>query len=272
MEELASGVGEQAESTTNVVSIVEGLNNQIIKANEQSEYLQKESEDLQGMADKGYALMENSIEQMGSIHGVVKDSAEQMSELNGKAQKISQLVNIIKDISEQTNLLALNAAIEAARAGESGRGFAVVADEIRKLSEQVGNSVKEITGIVIGIKEQSQKVAVVLQDGYGLVEEGTRQIKMTGETFRSMNTEVKSIVDRISSVGDSMEEVANNSEKINSSIEQIASISEETAAGVQETAASVQQQNSCLEIIQDNALILSKLAGELKDTVAKFKL
>jgi methyl-accepting chemotaxis protein len=272
MEELAVGVGEQAESTTNVVSIVEGLNNQIINANEQSEYLQKESEDLQGMADKGYALMENSIDQMGNIHGVVKNSAEQMSELNGKAQKISQLVNIIKDISEQTNLLALNAAIEAARAGESGRGFAVVADEIRKLSEQVGNSVKEITDIVNGIKEQSQTVAAVLQDGYGLVEEGTRQIKMTGETFRSMNTEVKSIVDRISSVGDSMEEVADNSEKINSSIEQIASISEETAAGVQETAASVQQQNSCLEIIQDNALILSELAVELRDTVAKFNL
>lgn len=272
MDQLASGVGEQADSTSKVVSVVEGLNNQIIKANEQSELLEEGAKDLQGMADKGYALMENSIEQMGNIHGVVKSSAEQMGELDEKAQKISQLVEIIQDISEQTNLLALNAAIEAARAGESGRGFAVVADEIRKLSVQVGNSVKEITDIVKGIKQQSQTAAVVLQKGYGLVEEGTRQIRLTGETFRNMNVEVASIVERISNVGDSIEEIADNSKKINSAIEQIASISEETAAGVQQTAASVQQQNSCLETIQDNAQMLSELAVELSDTVAKFSL
>jgi methyl-accepting chemotaxis protein len=272
MEQLAVGVGEQAESTGNVVSVIEGLNNQIIKANGQSELLEEEAIDLQGMADKGYALMENSIEQMGNIHDVVKSSAEQMGELDEKAQKISQLVEIIQDISEQTNLLALNAAIEAARAGESGRGFAVVANEIKKLSEQVGNSVKEITTIVKGIKDQSQTAAVVLQKGYGLVEEGTRQIRMTGETFRNMNAEVASIVERISSVGDNMVEITDNSEKINSSIEQIAAISEETAAGVQETAASIQQQNGCLETIQVNARMLSELALGLKDTVAKFSL
>ncbi|HYE09188.1 MAG TPA: HAMP domain-containing methyl-accepting chemotaxis protein, partial [Patescibacteria group bacterium] len=270
MEQLAVGVGEQADSTSKIVSVTEGLNNQIIKANGQSELLEEEAKNLQDMADKGYALMENSIEQMGNIHGVVKSSAEQMGELDEKAQKISQLVEIIHDISEQTNLLALNAAIEAARAGESGRGFAVVANEIKKLSEQVGNSVKEITSIVIGIKEQSKTAAVVLQKGYGLVEEGTRQIRMTGETFHNMKTEVASIVERISSVGVNMIEIADNSEKINSSIEQIAAISEETAAGVQETSASIQQQNSCLEIIQDNAQMLSELAFDLKDTVAKF--
>lgn len=272
MEQLAEGVGEQADSTGKVVSVVEGLNTQIIKANGQSELLEEGAKDLQGMADEGYALMVNSIEQMGNIHGVVKNSAEQMGELDEKAQKITQLVEIIHDISEQTNLLALNAAIEAARAGESGRGFAVVANEIKKLSEQVENSVKEITAIVKGIKEQSQTAALILQKGYGLVEEGTRQIRMTGDTFRNMNAEVASVVERISNVRENMGDIADNSEKINSSIEQIASIAEETAAGVQQTSASVQQQNGCLETIQDNARMLLELAEDLKDTVAMFTL
>ncbi len=41
------------------------------------------------------------------------------------AQKIGDVVGLIKAIAEQTNLLALNATIEAARAGDAGRKLKV---------------------------------------------------------------------------------------------------------------------------------------------------
>lgn len=272
MEQLAAGAVEQADYTSNSVSVIEGLNNQIIKANGQSVFLANEAETLRGMSKEGYSLMDNSIQQMSTIHEVVKSSAEQMNELNKKAQEISQLVGIIEGISDQTNLLAINAAIEAARAGEAGKGFAVVADEIRKLSEKVNSSVKGITTIINGIQHQAQKVAAELQGGYGKVEEGTRQIRVTGETLRNINIGVTSIVEIINNVGGSMGEIAKNSEKINLSVEHIASISEEIASGVEETSASVQHQNSYIGTIQDNARTLSELAQDLNDTVAKFRL
>jgi methyl-accepting chemotaxis protein len=64
--------------------------------------------------------------------------------LSQAAEKIGDVVNLIKDIAGQTNLLALNATIEAARAGEAGRGFAVVASEVKLLAAQTARATDEI--------------------------------------------------------------------------------------------------------------------------------
>ncbi len=65
------------------------------------------------------------------------------------AQKIGNVVDLIKTIAGQTNLLALNATIEAARAGDAGKGFAVVASEVKSLAHQTARATEEI-GAQIG--------------------------------------------------------------------------------------------------------------------------
>jgi methyl-accepting chemotaxis protein len=75
--------------------------------------------------------------------------------LAAAAQKIGDVVKLIRDIAGQTNLLALNATIEAARAGEAGRGFAVVASEVKSLAVQTANATEDIAGQIMAVQSST---------------------------------------------------------------------------------------------------------------------
>ena len=72
----------------------------------------------------------------------------QISALSQAAQKIGDVIKLIRTIAGQTNLLALNATIEAARAGEAGKGFAVVASEVKSLAVQTAKATEDISRLI----------------------------------------------------------------------------------------------------------------------------
>ena len=73
------------------------------------------------------------------------------------AQKIGDVIKLIRNIAGQTNLLALNATIEAARAGEAGRGFAVVASEVKSLAVQTAKATEDISSQILEVQNSTDK-------------------------------------------------------------------------------------------------------------------
>ncbi len=224
------------------------------------------------LTNGGSAYMETSIQQMNSIYEKMKQSHTMVVGLDNKTNEITKLVNVIQEIAGQTNLLALNAAIEAARAGEHGKGFAVVADEVRKLAEQVGKSVAEITLIVKDIQHESKQVVQSLDDGYQSVEEGTAQIQTTGKTFNELKQKIDEIGTQIEAMSGSLYSVLDDTREISGAIEGIAAVAEESAAGVEEVSATAQQSSSSMEEVTKSAKQLEENAGELNTLIQQFKL
>ncbi|MGR9047153.1 methyl-accepting chemotaxis protein [Halobacillus faecis] len=271
MEELSAGSESQAHSSSRLSEMMDSFANEIKLARHNGENVADSSQQVLSMTNDGSEMMLHSLNQMQNIDQIVKDAVEKVLGLDQQSQEISKLVQVIQDIAEQTNLLSLNAAIEAARAGEHGKGFAVVADEVRKLAEQVTNSVEDITGIVTGIQNESTNVVTTLQHGYEKVEQGTKQMKITGETFDRIEESVTDMVAKNREISDKLKKISDDSYEMSASIEEVASVSQESAAGVEQVTAAAQQSNSSVEEVSHSADELSSLSKQLNEQIRQFK-
>ncbi|QTB24223.1 methyl-accepting chemotaxis protein [Lysinibacillus sphaericus] len=272
MTEIAGGTEELTSHTTAIATSMNDFAGKVTAVHQSNKDVQHYSQDVKALAKEGRDLMSSSTKQMGAIQRIVKDAVDQVDGLSKQTQEISKLVTVIQSIASQTNLLALNAAIEAARAGEQGKGFAVVADEVRKLAEQVSFSVGDITNIVRNIQDDSNRVTASLEQGYGEVEKGTRQITTTNATFHHIADAIEAIATNIEQTSSELDDVVHNTDTINKSVDEMAAISEQSAAGIQETSATIEQAASSMEEIKHSSEYLAEMAEQLNSLIRRFKL
>lgn len=142
---------------------------------------------------------QRAVESANGIKEIVEASAQSVNDVNAEMEKITDIVDIISEITAQTNLLALNAAIEAARAGEHGRGFAVVADEVRTLADKTSQAANNIGTMLQKLRSQSKTAVSFMQQGIDNVETNAIMVNGTdgNEALHHRVTELFRIINGI---------------------------------------------------------------------------
>jgi methyl-accepting chemotaxis protein len=156
MQATAEGMSATAEQTSRQASAVSAASEQA--AANVSTVAAASEEMTSSIAEIGRQITQSGTIAAQAVEEATRTGAT-MKALDGTAQKIGEVVQLINDIASQTNLLALNATIEAARAGEAGKGFAVVASEVKGLAAQTAKATEEI-GTQIAAMQNASKGAV----------------------------------------------------------------------------------------------------------------
>ena len=178
-----------------------------------------------------------------------EDTTATIQKLGTSSQEIGAVVKTITSIAEQTNLLALNATIEAARAGEAGKGFAVVANEVKELAQETARATEDI----------ARRVEAIQGDTSGAVSAIGRISEIIG-----------SINDFQLTIASAVEEQTATTNEMSRSVQEAAGGSTEIATNI--TGVSTAASSTTMALGQTRQAVdeLSRMASDLRGSVARF--
>jgi methyl-accepting chemotaxis protein len=240
-EEMSSGAIQQDQEITNTSSAVEELTVSMKQVSNNAEASAEAARRALDAAEQGNRSVHDTLEGMQRIRSSVQATAKRIKALGDRSLEISEIVNVINDITEQTNLLALNAAIEAARAGEAGRGFAVVADEVRKLAEHSRNATKDIAALIKAIQAETNDAVVVMEEGTKEVEIGARLADQAGKALEAISTVVRQSAELVQEISLASKQQVRGTEGVANAMQIISNITRQTSQGARQTSRTVEQ-------------------------------
>ncbi len=208
-------------------------------------------------AQAGQTRVIETVQSIQTLTENVQATSALVQNLADQSQDIGKVLDVIRSSAEQTNLLALNAAIEAARAGESGRGFAVVADEVRALAHRTQQSTLEIDSMVNAMRSGSAQALESMNTSRDRAGSTLVLAQGAGESLTEITSSINQISERNLVIASAAEEQAQVAREVDRNIVNIRDLSTQSTEGANQISASSHE--------------LSRLAADLNQVVARFK-
>ncbi len=205
---------------------------------------------------RSIAEISRQLTHTSSIVGLATEEARatdgEITGLSDGAQKIGDVVKLIRDIAEQTNLLALNATIEAARAGDAGKGFAVVASEVKSLAVQTAKATEDIANHILAVQESTS----------GAVD----AIRQIAARMHEINQYTSAVAAAVEQQNAATGEISHNVTSAATGTSQVVSVLNEVAGAATETRSSAQVVRDASESVEQ---AVGNLRLEVEDFLAK---
>jgi twitching motility protein PilJ len=256
--ELLAASNEQLheirETGRSVVDMAARINQVSLQAQESADVARQS---LQA-AEVGLRAVQNAIGGMNSIRDQIQETSKRIKRLGESSQEIGEITELISDITEQTNVLALNAAIQAASAGDAGRGFSVVAEEVQRLAERSAEATRQIAALVKAIQTDTQDAVGAMERSTQGVVEGAKLSDNAGTALTEIDQVSRRLAELIEQISGSTSREADLANEVAGNIQHIFAVTEQTGEGTRSTAMQVRE--------------LSKMAEELRQSVARFRI
>ena len=197
----------------------------------------------------GNQALQNNVNELSNIKNTNILTIDGIKDLNNKINGIWDIIGIINNVADKTKIIAFNAELEASNSGEAGKNFHVVATEIRRLSDNIIDSIKEIKEIIAEIQKASD---TLIQDS----EKGTIQIDNGCESARSLENEFESIMQSSKTTADSSRQILSNVEQLTGASEQIFIALQDIAKGIESFSQNITSVSTSSEAVKDIASLL----------------
>jgi methyl-accepting chemotaxis protein len=236
--ELQAAANQQATSAKEQSSAMNEIATTIRELIATSRQIAESAQRVSAVADdtdKSARAGDDTVEKANaSISGIRRQTdlvVSHMLDLGKKSQQIGSVLDIVSELAEQTNILAINATIEAAGAGDAGKRFTVVADEIRKLSDRVAGSTKEIRGLIDDVRAAVNTTVMATETSSKAVDGGARHFEDVATSFRQ-------ITDMVSTTTEAAKEIELSTKQQTTAVEQVNVATANVAQTTKETEAS----------------------------------
>ena len=228
-------LAEHVRETEQVVTAINEMSRTAVSVSESAASTAQLTGQSQQLASQSRRVVDQAMASVTALVTEVETTAHSIAAMQQDVQQIGSILGVIGSIAEQTNLLALNAAIEAARAGEQGRGFAVVADEVRTLAQRTAESTAEIHQIIDTVQTGAVNAVRAIESGQQRSEQGVTQVTEAGAMLQRITEAVEAIRDMNQQIATAAEEQTSVAEDISRNLTELTAIASANQDNVERT-------------------------------------
>ncbi|HNN91487.1 MAG TPA: methyl-accepting chemotaxis protein [Pseudomonadota bacterium] len=203
------------------ISIETTSSNAIVLA-ERAKEAHEFTDSARAHAEQGVKVVDSAGREIQRVSEIVDQSAQTLQLLYNKTSSISSIVGVIKDVADQTKVLSLNAAIEAARAGKHGGGFSAVADAVRRLADRTAQSTRQVSTIIEGIEQETQRAMSTMQQALQGVVSILALSRQAGQVLQQIQAGAKASESTVRGIADATAELKSASLSLASQISSLA--------------------------------------------------
>lgn len=278
VEEVSSSIVEMASSvrqieenaailatdTAKTASLVIEMDYAIKQIGTQAADTSRIAEAVKNDAEQGWKAVDATISGINEIRSSSAITFDAIENLSKRVANIGTILSVIDEVAEQTNLLALNASIIAAQAGERGKSFSVVAVEIKNLAKRTGNNTREISEIILGVREDTERAVKAIALSEKRISEGSALSQRSGEALLK-------IVDGIQAASSQMMEINTTAASQAEASKVMRLAMDNVAEMVEQIARATQEQSNGSELITSAVERMRNLTREVMHSISTHK-